>query len=149
MQNGGNRFEHDSLQNGDGLSGHLPLTFNQAVMLHGGKRIVEVMQECAPFLILRRLPETHFVVLNGLPTHEQDVLVGLFDAPLQLMTQITEHGGDDGLGSFEGGLKFSFQPSANLKNSDFENHGHSLSFYSIIFACTLPVKSLQPASEPV
>ena len=54
-----------------------------------------MVQQLAPVLVLRRLPEPHGVVFKCLPTNQQHVLVVVFKAVLQLVADVAWHGGDD------------------------------------------------------
>jgi hypothetical protein len=55
------------------------------VVFHHRKRIIEVVQEFAPTLVLGRLAETFGVTLQGVPPHEQEILVDSFHAPFEFM----------------------------------------------------------------
>src|SRR5437667_1258603 len=71
------------------------------------ERIVEVMKQPLPGLVLGRPAKADFVRLERLPTNQQNVLVRPLDAALQLMRHVARHRRDDALGleerRFEGG----------------------------------------------
>ena len=65
-------------------------------MFDRGERIVEVMQKAPPFLILRRAAEAEGVIFQSLPPHQQQILIGILDATMELMCDIARAGCDDG-----------------------------------------------------
>src|SRR6476661_7196916 len=54
------------------------------VMQHRGKRIIEMVQELLPSLVLRRLAEALLVRGHAVPSHQQEVVAFALDASLQL-----------------------------------------------------------------
>jgi hypothetical protein len=62
---------------------------DETVVLHGRERIVVVVKGLLPFQILRRLPESLGVGLQGFPASKEKVAAFRPDAALQLMRQAT------------------------------------------------------------
>jgi hypothetical protein len=60
-------------------------TIDGLVVRHHGKRLVEVVQQFLPLLVLGRLSKANFMIFERLPDNEQEVFVGPLDAPLQIM----------------------------------------------------------------
>ena len=49
-------------------------------MLHGGERLIKVMQKTSPPLVFRRLPEAYRVIFQIPPLDEQDITIRNFKA---------------------------------------------------------------------
>src|SRR5262249_9715165 len=61
-----------------------PLQVDASEMLHVWEWIIEMMQECAPALILGRLPEANRMIFEPRPTNQKRVAIWLLDAFLKL-----------------------------------------------------------------
>ena len=64
-------------------------------MLDGWERVIKVMQQAPPSLVLGRLPEGDRVILQALPTNQQDISIGGLKAVAQFVGKIPGYGGDD------------------------------------------------------
>lgn len=95
---------------------------NEAEVLDGGKRVVEVMQEPPPLLVLRRRPETLGVVFDGRPLHEQQVAVRPLRAPVKLQRLKPWHRSDDRLRLGEGGFEVRFPARLHFEESMLCDH---------------------------
>ncbi len=91
-------------------------------MLHRGKRIVKVMKQGAPFLILRRLAEANGVVFELSPMNQQNVFAGNLQAAPQLMRNIARPRCDNGRRFAKGCLEGSVHSLPDVQKSDFKNH---------------------------
>lgn len=60
-------------------------------MFDNREGIVKMMQQFFPFQEFLALPETHCMILQCCPAHDQQVLVVFFQALLQLVLQIPGH----------------------------------------------------------
>src|SRR4029078_3599684 len=92
------------------------------VVKHRGKRIVEVVKESLPLLVLRRLAEALLVVLDAVPTHEKQVVAFALEATLQLVPPIPRHRGDDRLRFSERGFERRALARPDLQRGCFEDH---------------------------
>jgi hypothetical protein len=63
----------------------------------GRKRVIEVMKKRPPALKFRRLAKADRVIFESIPLDEKQVLIGIFEASLQLMRNISVHRRDYGL----------------------------------------------------
>ena len=66
-------------------------------MLHFREWIVVMVQQGAPLVIARRLPESLCVMLQCFPVNQQQVAVAFFQATLQLMRMISGRGRQNSL----------------------------------------------------
>jgi hypothetical protein len=97
-------------------------SFNRFVVRDHRKRLIEVMKQPPPLLVLGRLAEANFVRFDRLPPHKQDVLVGPFETALKLVREVARHGDDDALSLDESSFELSGLTGADLQWSNFENH---------------------------
>ena len=84
------------------------------------------MEEFFPGLVLGGLSEADGVVLEGFPVYEEDVSVFVFDAFFEVVVDVAGHGGDDGLGFFEGGFELGGLVGDYVEDGYFEDHGVGL-----------------------
>ena len=97
-------------------------------MLDDWERIVKVMQERFPLLVIGRFAEAHRVILQRAPSHQQDVLVRLLQATLQVVAQLSGHARDDGLRLNECRFECVLFAGDHLQDSDFQHvilHGYT------------------------
>lgn len=80
-----------------------------------------MVQQLAPFLVLRRLTKADLVMLDSLPAHQEHVVLGLLDAALKLVAQVAGHGRDDALRDVEGDFEGGGLTIADLQLGDFED----------------------------
>ena len=92
------------------------------VMLDAGKGLVEMMQQRAPFLVLRGLPKALGVVFQGLPIDQQGILRWVLQAALQLVREIARHADDDRGGLAKGRFERRLAAGNNLQYGEFKNH---------------------------
>jgi len=115
-------------------------------MLDRGKRLIEVVQQSFPFLILRRLPKALRVISEGLPMDQEDVLVRRFEAAQQLMRDVARHGRDDGLRFGKGPFEIRAFARADVEDRHFEDH---VSIPSADAACAHPlIRFSNPLNAP-
>jgi hypothetical protein len=86
------------------------------------ERIVKMMEQGSPLLVLRGLAEADNVIFETFPLHEQDVTVRLLDTPLQFVATVTIHSTNDLLRFFECELELLFMARLNVKLRNFKNH---------------------------
>ena len=67
-------------------------------MFNYWKGVIKVVKERSPTLIFRRLPKADRVILKSFPLDEEEILVLIFNASLQLMRNVPVHGRNNGLG---------------------------------------------------
>ena len=91
-------------------------------MFNGGKRLVEMMQQALPFLILGSTAEANGVRFQRFPAYEENVAIRNLDAALQLMRDVAGPRGNDGLGVLERRLIRCFASHAHIQHRDLENH---------------------------
>ena len=84
------------------------------------------MQQGLPLLVLGRAAKSLGVIFKSLPLHQQQVLVALLHADLQLVTKVARHGADEGAGLSEGLLKGGFLTRDHSEWGDFQYHIDSL-----------------------
>jgi len=51
----------------------------------GRKRVIEMMQQFLPLLVLRRFAKPLFVSRDAIPTHEKEIVAFAFEAPLEFV----------------------------------------------------------------
>lgn len=95
-------------------------------MKDGGKRIIEVMQQSAPFPVFGRVAKTNFMMFDRFPTNQKHVLIGVLDALLQLMAEIARHRRDNALSFTKCGLERRALARTDLQLRDFKDHGGAL-----------------------
>jgi hypothetical protein len=66
-------------------------------VFNGGKRFIKMMKHPSPTLIFRRLAKADCVIFESVPLDQKYVLVWIFDAPLQLMRNISVYRRNYGL----------------------------------------------------
>ena len=66
-------------------------------MFHFRERIVVVMQELFPFLVLGRAAKPFRVIGQGLPSHQENVTGRFFYTSIELMTDVSLHRSNDSL----------------------------------------------------
>jgi hypothetical protein len=89
------------------------------------KGIVEMMQQALPLLIQGGTAKSDRVGFEGLPLHEQDVAGRDFEAPLQLMRQVTGSRHENWRCLAERSFKGCLTPRADIENGDLQDHMHS------------------------
>ena len=92
-------------------------------MLDRRERLVEVMQEPSPVLVLRRLPEPLGVVFEPRPLDEQEIRARPFDASLQLQRLEAGHRGDDRARFGEGRLERILETGFDVEQGVLCDHG--------------------------
>src|SRR5690606_7056543 len=95
---------------------------NRLVMLDGRERVVEVMQQPLPHLILWRPSEADGVVLDGLPVDQQQEAAAGLDAAMQRMRDVAWHGSDDRLCAGESRFELRLAPRLDVENGYFQYH---------------------------
>ncbi len=95
-------------------------TFDRRIVRHHGKRLVEVVQQPLPLLVLRRSAKALFVGLQRVPFHQQQVFAGPLDAALQPVRAVSRHGRDDALRLAEGVFERGGLARAHLQGRGFE-----------------------------
>src|SRR5437868_10592439 len=91
------------------------------------ERVVEVVQQPAPLLVLGGLAESGLVVLHAAPAHQQHVVVITLQAALQFVAQIAGHGRNDALGLGKRRLERGALARPDLQLCDLENHAPTTS----------------------
>jgi hypothetical protein len=66
-------------------------------VLNGWERVIKVVKKGPPTLIFRRLAKANRVIFESVPLDQKHVLIGIFDAPLQLRRNISVHRRNYGL----------------------------------------------------
>ena len=94
-------------------------------VLHGGKRVVEVVEQPLPFPISGGTAETLGVVFERLPAHEEDVALRGLDAALQLVGEVARRGGYDGGGLGEGPLELVCPVWQDVQQGDLQDQDES------------------------
>ena len=91
-------------------------------MLYDRGRVVVVMQDFLPLEILRRLSESNGVILQSLPSNQQDVPIRIFDTMLQFMFDVALHARNNLLGSREVAAKVFTLVWLYIENCYFKYH---------------------------
>jgi hypothetical protein len=95
---------------------------DQVIVLHGGKRIVEVVEQAAPFLVIGGAAEAGGVVFQALPADQQQVLMRRLQAALQLVAAVAGQACDDLRRGAEGRLEAGGQLRLQVQNGYFEDY---------------------------
>ncbi len=82
-----------------------------------------MVQQGFPLLILWTAPETHRVVFQSLPAHQQNILAVLLQTFLQPVGEVPFHARDDALGLFKSLLEFRLFAGNHVQNGHFKDHG--------------------------
>jgi len=92
------------------------------VVLDRRVRVVEVVQQRPPPLIVGRVAEALGVILEPVPANEEDVAIRVLEAALELEVIEPGHGRDDGLGLFERHLELGGFGGTDVEDCQFEDH---------------------------
>ena len=85
-----------------------------------------MVQQHLPSPVFRRLAKANDVIVETVPSDEQDVAILTLEAALKLEAPEARHSDDDAPGLRKGGLKLAFQAYPNIKKGNLENHGTSV-----------------------
>src|SRR5688572_22092447 len=99
-----------------GRSSRITVAIDAPVVLDDWKRIVEMMEELLPALILGRLAKPDGVVLERRPANDQGVLIGPLETFLKLERQKARHRGNDASGLSERPLEVRFPAGNHLQD---------------------------------
>ena len=119
---------------------------------HFGKRIVEVMQQRSPALIVLRLAEANRVVLHRLPLDQEQEFVLRLEASQQLHVDAAAHRRDDRSGLRECFEKVAPPTGQDTQTCMFKNHeckldGRVLLDRDVTFALSICRESSQSSSD--
>jgi hypothetical protein len=92
------------------------------IVVHRGKRIVEVMEQPFPFGVVGRLSEAFHVGGHAVPADEQQVLPFDLEAALQLDRETARRRRNERARACEGRFELRALALANVQGRHFENH---------------------------
>ena len=91
-------------------------------MLDDRHRVIEMVEQGTPLLVLRRTAKALCVIFQRAPLHQQHVFVIIFQAALELVPQVPRHGGDQSLSLHKSELERSTLAGFDLQRGDFKDH---------------------------
>jgi len=92
------------------------------VVIDARERIVEMMQQLPPSLILRRFSEPFLVCGDAVPAHEEKILALSFETTLEFVRAVAGHRRNDGLRFAKCGFERCRLTRTDLQQGGFENH---------------------------
>lgn len=91
-------------------------------MRYRGERLVEVVQQAFPLLVLLRSSEAGGVILQVAPFDEQQLFALIFEAVVQFVRDAAVHRRDDARGVAEGSLELALHVLFYVQHCRFKDH---------------------------
>lgn len=97
-------------------------TIHSNKVLHGRKWIIKAVQQLLPLLVFGRAAKALGVILQGLPLHQQNIAIVLFQAALHAVTDVTGHVRNNALRARKGVFEFCGLVGPHIQQGNFQNH---------------------------